>query len=156
MGIHLFMGKEDINPKDSKLLSAQLGQNISTKATIADPLAPINPLTGKVLTVQQGTLGSPYLGFSSLYQWYDAAGNSIRHAGFVSIVHRVGRGLTFNANYTYAKSIDDASSAGGDKNVLTAIGGQVAGQVIYGGTRADDRSVSTYDQRHVIHASTIY
>ena len=53
----------------------------------------INPITGKVLTIQNGTLGSPYLGYSSLYLWYDAAGNSIRHAGYVNVVHRVARGL---------------------------------------------------------------
>lgn len=156
MGIHLFMGQEDINPKDNALQSAQLSQNISTTATVNDPLGRTNPLTGKVLAVQNGTLGSPYLGYSSLYEWYDAAGNSIRHAGYINVNHRVGRGLTFLANYTYSKSIDDASSAGGDKNILTPVGGQVQGQVVYGGTRALDRSVSTYDQRHVIHGSAIY
>jgi hypothetical protein len=156
MGIHLFMGQEDLNPKDSNLLSAELGQNISTTATIADPLGRLNPFTGKVLTIQEGTLGSPYLGYSSLYQWYDASGNSIRHAGFVNVSHVAAHGLTFSANYTLSKSIDDASSASGDKNILTPIGGQVQGQVVYGGTRADDRSVSTYDQRHVIHGSARY
>ncbi len=156
MGIHLFMGQENLNPKDSNLISAQLAQNVSTTGTVNDPLGRVNPITGKVLTVQNGTLGSPYLGFSSLYLWYDSSGNSIRHAGFISLVHRTGVGLTFNANYTYAKSIDDASSAGGDKNVLTAVGGQVGGQVPFGATRANDRSVSTYDQRHVIHGSAIY
>jgi hypothetical protein len=156
MGVHLFMGQEDLNPKDNALQSAQLAQNISTTGTINDPLGRTNPLTGKVLAVQNGTLGSPYLGYSSLYEWYDAAGNSIRHAGYINVNHRVGRGLTFLANYTYSKSIDDASSAGGDKNILTPVNGQVQGQVIYGGTRALDRSVSTYDQRHVIHGSAIY
>ena len=72
------------------------------------------------------------------------------------MVHRAGRGLTFTANYTYGKSIDTASSAGGDKNILTPVGGQVGGQVAFGGTRANDRSVSTYDQRHVIHGTVIY
>jgi hypothetical protein len=72
------------------------------------------------------------------------------------VVHRTRVGLTFNANYTLAKSIDTGSSAGGDKNVLTAIGGQVGGQVAFGGTRANDRSVSTYDQKHVIHGSALY
>ena len=144
-------GAGDLNPKNSDLLSAQLAQNVNTTATIADPLGRKNPITGKALTVQNGTLGSPYLGFSSLYQWYDRRRNSIRHAGYVNVVHRAGRGLTFTANYTYAKSIDTASSAGGDKNVLTPVGGQVGGQVPFGGTRANDRSVSTFDQRHVIH-----
>ncbi len=156
MGIHLFMGQEDINPKSSSLLSAQNAQNISTTATINDPLGRINPLTGKVLTVQQGSLGSPYAGFSSLYQWYDAAGNSIRHAGYITLVQRSKFGLMTTANYTYGKSIDDASSAGADKGVLTPGGGQVGGQVIFGGTRALDRSVSLYDQRHVFHSTTIY
>ena len=156
MGIHLFMGQEDLNPKNSDNLTAELAQNISTTGTINDPLGRVNPITGKVLTIQNGTLGGPYLGYSSLYEWYDASGNSVRHAGYVNVVHRVGRGLTFVANYTYSKSIDDASSAGGDKNVLTAVNGQVGGQVVFGGSRAQDRSVSTYDQRHVIHGSTIY
>ena len=40
--------------------------------------------------------------------------------------------------------------------MLTPVGGQVGGQVVFGGTRAEDRSVSTYDQRHVIHGSAIY
>ena len=155
-GIHLFMPSEDINPKDSNLLSAQIGQSVSSTATIADPLGRTNPITGAKLSVQNGTLGSPYLGFSSLYEYYDAAGNSIRHAGYVNIVHRVARGLTFNANYTLAKSIDDASSAGGDKNILTAVNGQVGGQVAFGSSRALDRSVSTYDQKHVIHGSAVY
>ena len=155
-GIHLFMPQEDINPKDSPLLSAQIAQNVSTTTTINDPLGRVNPLTGKVLTVQNGSLGSPYLGMSSLYNWYDSSGNSVRHAGYVNVTHRATRGLTFIANYTYAKSIDTGSSAGGDKGILTPVGGQVGGQVAFGGTRANDRSTSTFDQRHVIHGSVIY
>jgi hypothetical protein len=156
MGIHLFMSQENINPKNSSVLSAQIGNNISSTATIADPLGRLNPFTGKVLAVQNGTLASPYLGYSSLYLWYDASGNSIRHAGYVNVTHRARHGLTFTANYTYAKSIDDSSSAGGDKNILTSVGGQVGGQVAFGGSRQNDRSVSTFDQRHVFHANEIY
>ncbi len=156
MGIHLFMGQENINPKNSDVISAQLAANLSTTATITDPLGRKNPYTGASIAVQNGTLGSPYLGFSSLNLWYDASGNSIRHAGYVNVVHRAARGLSFTANYTLAKSIDTASSAGGDKNILTAVNGHVGGQVVFGGTRGNDRSVSTYDQRHVIHGSAIY
>jgi hypothetical protein len=156
MGVHLFMPQEDINPKDSALLTAQISQNISTTTTINDPLGRLNPLTGKVMTVQEGSLGSPYLGMSSLYKWYDSSGNAIRHAGYVNVTHRATRGLTFVANYTYSKSIDTGSSAGGDKNILTPVNGQDGGQVAFGGTRQGDRSVSTFDQRHVIHGSAIY
>ena len=52
-----------------------------------------------------------------------------------TFLHRARRGLTFTANYTWAKSIDDASSAGGDKNILTPVGGQTDGQIAFGGTR---------------------
>lgn len=125
-------------------------------ATINDPLGRLNPQTGRVLTVQNGSLGSPFLGMSTLYQWYDSSANSIGHAGYINVVHRERSGLTLTANYTWAKSIDTASSAGGDKNILTAVGGSVGGQVAFGGTRASDRAVSTYHQRHVIHGSAIY
>ena len=155
-GTHLFNAHEDINPKDSALLSAQNANNISTTTTINDPLGRLNPATGKVLTVQNGSLGSPYLGFSSLYLWYDASANSVRHAGYINVIHRAAKGLTLISNYTYAKSMDDASSTGGDKNILTAVGGQVDGQVAFGGTRRNDRSVSTYDQRHVFNNTFIY
>jgi len=154
MGIHLFMPAEDINPKDSNLLSAQIGQNVSSTGTVNDPLGRVNPITGKLLTVQNGTLGSPYLGFSTLNMLYDASANSIRHAGYINVVHRTGKGLTFYANYTLSKSIDTASSAGVDKGILTV--GQIGGQVAFGGTRADDRAVSLYDQKHVIHGTVIY
>src|SRR5579871_4415437 len=155
-GTHLFMGAEDVNPKDVNLILAQSAQNVSSTGTINDPLGRINPVTGKILTVQNGSLGSPYLGFSSLNVMFDASGDSIRHAGYVSVQHRVGAGLSFSANYNYAKSIDDASSAGGDKNVLSAVNGQVAGQVVFGASRQDDRAVSLYDQRHVINGTYVY
>lgn len=153
-GIHLFMPSEDINPKNSDVLSAQLAANVSSTNTVADPLGRVNPITGKVLAVQNGTLASPYLGFSTLYQFYDASANSIRHAVYIDVTHRVGQGLTFITNYTLSKSIDDASSAGGDKNILTT--GQTGGQVAFGGPRKLDRAISTFDQTHVFHATAIY
>ena len=155
-GTHLFMPHENVNPKNVSLLAAQIAANVNTAATINDPLGRLNPATGRVLTVQNGSLGSPYLGFSTLYMWYDSSANSIRHAGYVNVVHRVARGLTFSANYTYSKSMDDASSSGGDKNILTPVNGQVDGQVSFGGTRHNDRSVSTYDMRHVINGTYVY
>jgi hypothetical protein len=155
-GTHLFMPHENINPKNISMLQAQIAANVNTTATINDPLGRLNPTTNKVLTVQNGSLGSPYLGFSTLYVMYDSAANSIRHAGYVNVVHRVSQGLNFSANYTYSKSMDDASSSGGDKNILTPANGQVDGQVSFGGTRYNDRSVSTYDMRHVINATYIY
>jgi hypothetical protein len=155
-GTHLFLGKVNINPKDQALLNALNAQNISSTATVADPLGRKNPFTGSTLTDQQGSLGSPYLGFSSITQLYDAVGDSERHAGYINVVHRLGGGVTFTANYTYAKSIDDASYSGGDKNVLTSVGGFTDGQAAFGAARSNDRSVSTFDQRNVINGSFIW
>jgi len=155
-GTHLFLGRENINPRDQPLLLAQNAANLNLAGTITDPLGRKNPFTGALLTVQNQTLGSPYLGFTSITQLYDAAGDSIRHAGYINVVHRLGGGLTFIANYTWAKSIDDASYAGGDKNVLTAVGGFTDGQAAFGAPRYLDRSVATFDQRHVINGSYIW
>jgi len=155
-GTHLFLGRVNINAKDQALLNALNANNVSSTATIADPLGRRNPFTNAVLTVQNGSLGTPYLGFSSITQLYDASANSIRYAGYVSVIHRAGAGVTFSANYTYEKSIDDASSSGGDKNVLTAVGGFTDGQAALGATRANDRSVSRFDQRHVINGTYIW
>src|SRR5947209_9328609 len=155
-GTRLFMPHENVNPKSSPLLDAQNAANVNTTTAINDPAGRVNPSTGRILTVQNGSLGSPYLGFSSLYVLYDASANSIRHGGYVSVQHRVARGLTFSSNYTWSKSMDDASSSGGDKNILTAVNGQTDGQVAFGAPRYLDRSVSTYDQRHVINGTFIY
>jgi hypothetical protein len=155
-GTHLFLGKVNINPKNQALLNVLNAQNLNSTNGAADPLGRKNPFTGATLTVQNGSLGSPYLGFSSITQLYDGSANSIRHAGYVSLIHRVSGGITFTANYTYAKSIDDASSSGGDKNVLTSVGGFTDGQAAFGAARSNDRSVSTYDQRHVINGTYIW
>ena len=152
-GTHLFMPNENVGPKDVALLSALNTNNVSTTATIPDPLGRVNTL-GNVISVQQGTLGSAYLGFTSLRQLYDASANSIRHAAYLSVIHRVARGLTFTSNYTFGKTIDDASDSGVDKNVPSV--GRVDGQVAGGGTRKNDRSVALYDVRHAINSTMIY
>ena len=153
-GVHLFMPYENINPKSFSLLNALNAQNINTVGTLNDPLGRVNPATGRILAVQNSSLGSPFLGFSSLTQLYDSSATSIRHAGYVNFVRRAGKGLTLTANYTRSKSIDDASDSGSEKNVITT--GRVDGQVAFGGTRRNDRSVSIFDQRHVFNVSGIY
>jgi hypothetical protein len=155
-GTHLFEPRENIDPRSLSLLNAETAQNVATTtASVTDPLGRVTT-NGTVIKVQPGTLGSPYLGFSSLYLLYDAAANSHREAGYVSVVHRGRRGLTGSTNFTWGKSIDDASSSGGDKNVLTNVGGQVDGLVAFGASRSLDRSVSSYDQRFVWNNSVLY
>jgi hypothetical protein len=52
---------------------------------------------------------NPLLSGFKMIRW---DGYSIYHAGTVRIEKRMSRGLTFNANYTWSKSIDDASDVG--------------------------------------------
>ena len=63
-------------------------------------------------------------------------------------------GLTVTANYTYGKSIDDASDASPDKNVLTT--GSTAGNVTFGAPRSTDRSISAFDIRHSFNTTFVY
>lgn len=152
-GTHLFIPRQNLNPKDVDYLNYLDSNNISTTATVTDSLGRKNT-NGQALTVSNSSLGSPYLGFTALNIMYDASANSIRHAGYVSVVHRAARGLTFASNVTMGKSLDDASDSGVDKFVLST--GRVDGQSGLGASRRGERSVSTYDQKWIWNTTFIY
>jgi hypothetical protein len=63
--------------------------------------------------------------------------------------------LTFTANYTYGKSLDNASDAGPDKNVLTS-GTTQGGDVTFGAPLSADRSLSAFDIKHAFNAVYIF
>jgi trimeric autotransporter adhesin len=67
-----------------------------------------------------------------------SAANSVFHAGSVRVRKRMAHGIGFSANYTYSKSIDDASSVGG--------GGVVVAQDPF--DIAADRGLSSFNQTH--------
>jgi hypothetical protein len=75
-----------------------------------------------------------------------SAANSVFHAGSVRVRKRLAHGIGFSANYTYSKSIDDASSIGGS-------GGVVAQNPL---DIAADRGLSSFDQRHKFTGNWIY
>jgi carboxypeptidase family protein len=153
-GTHLFMPAVNINLRNVDYVIALNAANVNPDTiNINDPLGRRDP-NGNIVRVAAGTLLSPYMGIGRLNTFYDASANSIRHAAYVSFIHRATRGLTLTANYTFGKSIDDASDASPDKNVLSS--SHVDGQVTFGGTRKGDRSVSTFDQTHVFNATFIY
>jgi hypothetical protein len=82
-GTRLFEPRENIDPRNLNLLTAEEAQNINTTtASIPDPLGRVGT-NGKVINVQPGSLESPFAGFSSLYLMYDASANSHREAGYV-------------------------------------------------------------------------
>ena len=48
-----------------------------------------------------GTVLRRHFWINNLFRFLDPSANSIRHAGYVDIRRRVGRGLTFTANYVW-------------------------------------------------------
>jgi hypothetical protein len=152
-GTHLFMPLENINPRDFAYVEAVEAANLSSDTSVPDPLGR-RDLLGRIVSVPRGTLASTYLGFNRLNIFYDASANSIRHAAYLSLNRRMSRGLTLTANYTYGKSIDDASDASPDKNVLAT--GSTAGNVTFGAPRSTDRAISTYDIKHNFSSTFIY
>jgi trimeric autotransporter adhesin len=67
-----------------------------------------------------------------------SAGNSVFNAGSVRFRKRLAHGIGFQGNYTYSKSIDDASSIGGGARVVIQNPFDIAA----------DRGLSNFDQRH--------
>ena len=153
-GRNLFLPLVNINPRNVDAIeqvSAATGADLS--GNIADPLGRRN-LQGAVIQVSRASVLSEFLGFDPLNRYFDSGASSIRHAGYVDVRRRIGRGLTFTANYTYGKGIDTASDASPDTRVLST--GQARGQVQLGGRLEDDRSLSTYDIENNFSATGIW
>jgi hypothetical protein len=78
---------------------------------------------------------------------YDTAGASSIYNGLaVRLQKRFTRGLMVNATYTYAKSIDDASSIGGGGQVIVQDNNDLAAE----------RGLSSFDMRHQFRAYYTY
>ncbi len=153
-GTHLYMPLVNINPKDVDFVEGLEAQNIAAENTFADPLGRRN-LLNAVVTIQRNSVVSPYFGFNNLLSFFDPSANSIRHAGYIDVRRRFSNGLSFTANYTYGKSIDDASDASPDTRTLTTP--TTLGQhVSYGTSRNEDRAISTFDIKHNFSSTFIY
>jgi hypothetical protein len=77
------------------------------------------------------------------YEFLTSNGNSYREAGIFQLRRRLHNGLTATAQYTFSKSIDDASALGG---------GQSANQPLAQNwlNLSAERGLSTFDQRHLL------
>jgi outer membrane receptor protein involved in Fe transport len=153
-GTHLYMPLVNINPKDIDFVESLEAQNINAETAFADPLGRRN-LLGAVVTIQRNSVTAPFFGFNNLFRFLDPSANSIRHAAYVDVRRNFSRGLTFTANYTYGKSIDDSSDASPDTRTLTTPT-NLGQQVSYGVPRNSDRSISTFDIKHNFSSTFIY
>lgn len=152
-GTHLFMPFVNVNPRDTKFVELLEGSNVNAETTFNDPLLRRNAL-GAVIAIQRNSITSPYFGFNTLNKFYDSSANSIYHGGYIDLRRRFSHGLSFTANYTYGKSIDDASDASPDVRVLTT--GTTLGQVFYGAPRSGDRAVSAFDLKHNFNSTFVW
>jgi hypothetical protein len=153
-GTHLYMPLVNINPKDINFVELLEAQNLAAENTFADPLGRRN-LLGAVVTIQRNSVTSPFFGFNNLFAFFDPSANSIRHAGYIDVQRRFSGGLSFTANYTYGKSIDDASDASPDTRTLTTPT-SLGQHVSYGVPRNEDRAISTFDIKHNFSSTFIY
>ena len=90
--------------------------------------------------------------WSSLYSWR-SVGNSVYHAGQLSLRHAMTHGLQFDLNYTFSKSIDVGSNA---ERINQFEGGGFASQIINSWSPNQLRAVSDFDTRHQINTNWVY
>ncbi|MEP7341767.1 MAG: carboxypeptidase-like regulatory domain-containing protein [Acidobacteriota bacterium] len=153
-GTHLFSQRINLNPRNLDFVESLEANNLSSDTTFADPLGR-RSLTGTVLTIERGNVGSTFFGFNNLFGLYDASVNSIRHAGYVDVRRRVGNGLSFTANYTFGKSIDEASDSSPETRTLSSPS-ITGGHITFGAPRSADRSISTFDIKHAASSTVIW
>lgn len=146
-GVALYTPQININQRDLDTISVLTANNINPagNSSSGDPLGRTNLLNGAI-TVQIASLFSEYMGYDPLNKYFNANSSSIRHAGYIDFRRRVSRGLSFTANYTFSKSLDDSSDSSPDVRVLTS--GSVKGQVALGGTLQNDYALSAFDVKH--------
>ncbi len=152
-GTHLYMPLVNVNPRDPNFVDQLEVNNLSAEGTLADPLGRVS-LIGAAVSITRASVTSPYFGFGNLNRFFDPSANSIRHAGYIQVQRRFVQGLQFTVNYTYGKSIDDASDASPDVRVLTT--GTTLGQVYYGAPRSGDRSISSFDIKHNMSSTFVW
>ncbi len=86
------------------------------------------------------------LGDATGFQYDQSVGNSIFNAAHFRLMRRFNRGISLNALYQYAKSIDDSSTLGGGIATVAENWLDIAAE----------RGLSTFDIRHQLTASFVW
>src|SRR6185503_12529545 len=153
-GTHLFLAPTNLNQVPSSVAEAYWSRGLDPlNPNVTDPLGRRTP-TGALVNFSPAYLGTKYLGFEGLNEAFNASANSIRNAATFSLRRAHSRGLSYTVNYTFAKSIDDASDAGDVRFVNLNV--RSIGHVNYGAPRSADRSVSLFDIKHAFSTSFLY
>ena len=105
-GTHLIAGGYNLNQLDPKYL----GLGTALQNPVSNPYAGLGgSLASATITQQQSLLAFPY--YTGITVRNPHMGNSIYHAGLLSVQKRFASGLTFLASYTKAKLISDSVAA---------------------------------------------
>jgi hypothetical protein len=80
------------------------------------------------------------------FDWENSVGDSTAHAGSVRLRKRLQDGISIGGTYTFSKSIDDASTIGGDATVVAQNAFDLAAE----------RGLSSFDQRHRFTADYLF
>lgn len=116
---------------------------LGTKGTHLDVRIVPNELPpGSPLTLAKGTQLDNAVGFT----YDEPVGNSIFNALQLRAVRRFNHGLSFNAYYQFAKSIDDSSTFGGAGNTVAQNWLDIAAE----------RGLSSFDVRHEFNMTFVY
>jgi hypothetical protein len=91
---------------------------------------------------------NPCLTCPSGYAFLTSNGNSTRESGSIQLRRRLHSGFTSTVQYTYAKSIDDATLGGGNSGA-----GLIAQNWL---DLSAERGLSSFDQRHLLSVQTQY
>jgi hypothetical protein len=86
------------------------------------------------------------------FEYLASGGNSTRESGQIQLRRRLKSGFTASLLYTYAKSIDDDSSLGG-QGAASASNARIAQDWT---NLRGERGLSTFDQRHLLNAQVQY
>ncbi|MFL6415720.1 MAG: TonB-dependent receptor [Bryobacteraceae bacterium] len=113
---------------------------LGTKGTRLDIRT--TPNQGSTLTLAQRNQLGNAVGFT----FDQSDGNSIFHAGHIRLVRRFNRGISLNAFYQYAKSIDDSSTFGGAGNTVAQNWLDLSAE----------RGLSSFDVRHQLSANFVW
>jgi len=80
---------------------------------------------------------------------FSTIANSLYHAGTISLRERLGNSLTMDFNYTFSKSMDDASG-------LQSSGSYGSAFILNPIRQQDNRSYSDFDIRHIINVNSLW
>ncbi len=112
------------------------GQPIVSATELGCFTVPGVPAAGYNCSATGGALTGNFLPRYALDAEYQSVANTFYHAGTLQITKRFSNNYSLNANYTYAKSIDESTDFNTDylaQNPLNV---------------RDDRALSSFDQRH--------